>query len=112
MLGEILEEPGMFMGMADSMFNPENSLIIADEAANYWFYSNQEAHRFNKVEEVNGSFICYREIEIFYFQFVDFPVTVEEYIENFLYFAFLYSEFDDDYNTIELQSGCLKIIFN
>ena len=50
-------------GMADELFNKEQSVMLSDEAPNYWFYSAKDDHRFDRdPKESNGRYIGTRTI--------------------------------------------------
>lgn len=34
-------------GVADDLFNPNKEIIVSDEVASYWFYTNSKEHRFD-----------------------------------------------------------------
>jgi hypothetical protein len=49
-------------GMAESMFNTDNEIMLSNTAPNYWFYDNDDAHRFDAVESSNGKITCKRRV--------------------------------------------------
>jgi hypothetical protein len=53
-------------GMAEGKFNQDKEIMISDEAPNYWFYDNDETHRFDRVHVKKDSIICTRTIEKLY----------------------------------------------
>jgi len=50
MKGEDLEKlPGFEQtGMAEGLLNPDKEILLSDKAPCYWFYDNDEEHRFNE----------------------------------------------------------------
>ena len=49
-------------GMAEVMFNPDNQLLICDDSSSYWFFTNKQTHRFNRVTRSGKQFICRRTV--------------------------------------------------
>lgn len=43
-------------GMADALFNPSESVMLSDEAPNYWFYSTVDEHRFDSAPKIVGDY--------------------------------------------------------
>jgi len=54
-LDRILEDPGMFMGMAEPLFNRERSLYVSEVYPHYLFYTDHLAHRFDFVHIAAGT---------------------------------------------------------
>ena len=55
-------------GMAETLFNADRDVIVADSAPSYWYYDAKKDHRFNKVKKRRGRLICTRTIENLYFR--------------------------------------------
>lgn len=49
-------------GMAEGLFNPDNEILLNATAPGYWFYDNDEAHRFNEAKEKSGKITCKRHV--------------------------------------------------
>lgn len=66
--GKALKEIRGFQetGMAETLFNEDRELWIADDAPSYWFYSSDDEHRFNEVSKSGDHYIVRRTIEQFY----------------------------------------------
>lgn len=59
-LDEILAEPGMFMGMAEGLFNDEETLFVSEVMPHYFFYSSESEHRYDEVEFIDGAVVGHR----------------------------------------------------
>ena len=53
-------------GMAEGLFNDSEEIFISDNAPSYWFYEDEERHRFNSTEKKEGKIICKRIINNLY----------------------------------------------
>lgn len=61
------ELPGFFnTGMAEGLLNPNKVILISEDSPSYWFYDDNENHRFDYVETINDTIICKRTIHNFY----------------------------------------------
>jgi len=110
-LEKILEEPDLFMGMAEYDFNPEKRIFIDNIAAHYLYYDSEKAHRFSRAEIKDNIIYGYRDIDFFQHRSYDPIRKIENLQYDILYVVFMYMEYDDDWNRIEKQSDFLKINF-
>ncbi|MDR1699256.1 MAG: DUF4919 domain-containing protein [Prevotellaceae bacterium] len=96
-------------GMAEGLNNSDRSMTISDDAFNYWFYNDQEFHRFNAVKkEKNGGVAATRTIS----KLSD--VATKDYLEwsavkKPLYLVFASYITGDDFNQTELHRDYIKI---
>ena len=51
------------VGHQEEPFNKNKSIYISDKFPNYWMYTNNTSHRFNKIDIKNNVYICQRTIE-------------------------------------------------
>ena len=49
-------------GMAEGLFNTDNEILLNATAPGYWFYDDDEAHRFNEAKEKSGKITCKRHV--------------------------------------------------
>ena len=49
-------------GMAEEVFNKDNEILLNATAPGYWYYDNDEAHRFNEAKEKSGKITCKRHV--------------------------------------------------
>ena len=83
-------------GMAEHLSNPDNEILISFDAPSYWFFENEEKHRFNSVQYKKGKYICKRTIENFY-DVDSGKNTIVEEVEDPLYLVFIMSEYNQDF---------------
>ncbi|HEY6162280.1 MAG TPA: hypothetical protein VI112_13690 [Bacteroidia bacterium] len=96
-------------GMAESNFNSEREIMMNDAAPNYWFYDNENQHRFDNVKAGNNGFICTRTVEKLYD--VNQKKTIKlEQMTGPLYLVFLVKQAGKSQeDEKQLQRECLKI---
>jgi hypothetical protein len=90
-------------GMAEGLFNVEQSILISNDAPSYWYYDKKDDHRFDRdTKGIPTDWIAVRTIK----QFVDLlnekTVQVEDYKDSI--FLFIYKpEYDDDYTMVSMD---------
>ncbi len=111
-LSDILEDPDLFMGMGEDLFNPEEEIWIDPVAPHYFFYESGENHRFSKVIKNKAGIICRRVISYFRFEAGGSSQIPVKYLpsEN-LFVSLLLAEYDESYNRVEQQRGYLELFF-
>ena len=111
-LAEITDQPDMYMGIGEVMFNPDEMFLIDKLAAHYLYYSGPDSHRYSSAEK-RGEWIIGHRIISNYTTYDDgfLPVPIEELETDSLYLSLMYEEYDKDYNRVEIQKEGLKIIF-
>lgn len=100
-------------GIADVLFNPEGSLFISDEAPNYWYYTNENDHRFNSVTKLETEIICQRDIK----KIINIDDNSETDIINLekdgIYLVFIKSYWSEDFTKqVETARKTLQIKFS
>lgn len=60
-IAEPLNIPGI--GLAEGLLNDRNEIFITNTGANYWFYNDEDTHRFNTVTKTDSFYRCTRTIE-------------------------------------------------
>lgn len=96
-------------GMAENNFNPDNEILISDEAPSYWFYSDDEDHRFNEVVKLENGFKCKRTVGKAYDVKTKKSLSLKE-INAPLYLVFIsYKKGENITDRIEVQRRCIKI---
>jgi hypothetical protein len=110
-LDQILEEPEMFMGMAEGLFNEEQTLYLTGTMAHYLFFSDHETHRFSFVQMLPGAIIGVREVRYLW----DMEDTGETWpVESFggpLYISLIHSVYESGQRT-ELQRATAELVFH
>lgn len=104
------ELPGFTaIGMADYKFNPEQQIMIKDSSANYWFYDNEDEHRFNNVTVTENKIIGTRTISNVYM--VDTKETIQlSDISDDMYLVFLsYTQTDYKSEKVEVHREYYKL---
>ena|ERR1051326_2613193 len=96
-------------GMAESNFNSEKEIMLNDAAPNYWFYENENQHRFDNVKPGTGNFVCSRTVEKFYDVGQKKTLKLEQ-MTGPLYLIFLVKQAGKSQeDEKQLQRECLKI---
>ena len=49
-------------GMAEPLFNPNQEILVNNNAFNYWYYEHRTDNRFNKTNRKNNLITCYRSV--------------------------------------------------
>ena len=107
-----MQEPDLFMGMAEHLFNPNRRVRIDPVAPHYLFYDSKESHRFSSVIERQAGLICRREISYFSFEAAgNARMPIERLPTDSLFVSLLFSEYDANYNRVELQKEYLELLF-
>ena len=111
-LSKITVEPDLFMGIGEEMGNPDELMLIDEISPHFLFYTDSSANRFSSVELRNGYIIGRRVISNYTTYADDFePIPVEQLAADDIYMSLMYSEWDDNYNRVELQKEGLRITF-
>lgn len=90
-------------GMADDMFNPNQEIIISDEAPSYWFYSDAEEHRFDR--DPQGTFEQWegtRTINTFN-NLAEYEMIPVAGFDSAIFVYFYIPIYDDEYNLIDRE---------
>lgn len=111
-LADILDEPDLFMGIAEDNFNPRRRIFIDDIAPHFLFFQDEENHRFDAVFPFGNYLICKRTVG--YYTFLSdletiFPI--ERLPGRILYLSLFYGDYDDNWERVELQKTALQIDF-
>ena len=109
----LAEIPGFAnLGMAEESFNPRTLLILSKDSPHYWYYANENDHRFNDIIPKNGQLICRRLITQVMQGGKQQLSIVKELPGNTLYFVFLKTSWTTDFSKqIEQQRDYVKVIF-
>ena len=100
------------LGMAEESFNPRTLLMLSNDSPHYWYYADENDHRFNDVIVKNGQLICRRLItQVMQVEKKQLSI-VKELPGNALYFVFLKTSWTKDFTKqIEQQRDYVKVIF-
>ncbi|MBI9108000.1 MAG: hypothetical protein JEZ04_14730 [Spirochaetales bacterium] len=111
-LSKITDKPEMFMGMGEGLGNDSEKIVIDDIAPHYMFYTDGASHRFSSTE-LKGEYVIGRRIVANFTSFDrEFePSPINELDADVIYLSFMRSEYDEDYNLVELQKEALKVMF-
>lgn len=110
-LVEILKRPDFFMGIGESDGNPDELMLIDGISPHYLYYADGASHRFSSIERSGEYVIGRREISNYTTYTDEYrPSPVEELAADEIYISMMYSEWDADYNKIELQKEAVKVI--
>ncbi|MFW5683809.1 MAG: hypothetical protein ACOC1I_03070 [Spirochaetota bacterium] len=110
-LPEILDEPAMFMGMAEYLFNEEQTLYVSSTFPHYVFFNAFDEHRYDFVHLTPDRVIGYRTVR--YLLPIDndsVTASVAEW-DRPLYLSFYYTLFENG-ERVELQRATIKLTFN
>lgn len=107
---EILDEPDLFMGMAEWFFNPDRELYVSTLSPHYLFFTSFEQHRYDFVHLTPDAVIGYRSVA--FLRDIDGEagvLAIDEWAGP-LYLSFYATVFEDGAR-IELQSRTVRIDF-
>ena len=108
---EIVGDPGRFMGMAETSFNPEEGIFL-DEIAPHYLYVDESDHRFSEVIVGDDHLECRRAISKAQYVASHGPAfPIEQLDSDVLYLAFVYSVWGENWESITKQQDYLKIVF-
>lgn len=109
-LSAILEVPEMFMGIGEDLNNPDDLMLLDPVAPHYLFYQDGTTHRFDSTE-LRGEFVvARRNIANYTTLAVEFdPTPLAQLAADVIYISLMYSDYDKDWNIIELQKAVLKL---
>ncbi len=111
-LGEFLDNPDNFMGMAEHIFNAEEKIVVDEVVPHYLYYDASDNHRFSSVTQRDGVLVCRRRIAHYsYLESIEQKSPVEQIQWDKLYISLLYSQYGKNYQRIEKQRACLEIKF-
>lgn len=83
-------------GMADALFNKDKSVMVSNDAPNYWFYSSAEEHRFDRDPRASrGRYVGKRTIANIALLDPYRKISVQQ-IKKDLYFVFYESTYDTE----------------
>ncbi len=100
------------LGMAEESFNPKTLLILSKDSPHYWYYKNDDEHRFNDIIPKDGQLICRRLITQVMHGGQKQMTIVKELPGNTLYFVFLKTGWTNDFSKqIEQQRDYVKVVF-
>ena len=111
-LSEFLPQPDLFMGLGEEDFNPDESIFIDEFSAHYLYFENRTRHRFSTAELSDG-YVTGRRIISNYKTYTDAEsiIPISELETDTLYLGFMYGEWDENFNRIELQKEAVKVNF-
>ena len=98
-------------GMADYVFNPQQDVIICDDAPNCWYYHGSQDHRFDSGRQEGKWLVCRRRVASFLL--LDEGrrrVPVAEAEAGVLYLCFMAGGWRGD-RQVARQTGFLKLAF-
>ena len=100
------------LGMAEESFNPRTLLILSKDSPHYWYYQDENDHRFNDIIPKDGQLICRRLITQVTASGQKQPSIVKELPGDTLYFVFLKTSWTNDFSKqIEQQRDYVKVNF-
>jgi len=100
-------------GIAEELFNRDESLVLSDNAPNYWHYAGSDEHRFSDVRFESGVYTCRRKIS----HLVDIDdgretVDIGAYQGDMVYLVFMKIQWSQDFSRkIEKKREFFKLIF-
>ncbi len=106
---EILEEPGMFMGVAEESRNPKRAIFI-DDAAPHYLYAEEDDDRFGDVRVTPDSVVGRREIAAVRAIGANL-VPIEQTDFDRLYIVLVHADWGPNWERITLQQEYLTVIF-
>jgi hypothetical protein len=111
-LTDILDEPDLFMGLAEENFNLRKRIFIDEYTPHYLYFQDKDNHRFNEIYMSGEYYICKRTVGYYAFlNAVESAIPVELLSEDTLFVSLLYSDYNENWERMELQKEVLKIDF-
>ena len=99
------------MGIAEDPKSPED-IIIDTVMPHYFYYKNEQDHRFSKVLKEKSSIICKRNVSYYREGSYDSPRTSMRDIQaDDLYISLLYGEYNDKGDRVEKQTEAIHLLF-
>ncbi|MCP4133953.1 MAG: hypothetical protein GY754_23485 [bacterium] len=100
-------------GMAEELFNKEETLMLSNSSPNFWQYASANEHRFSDVITKEGVYICKRNVShIINVDNDNEKITVSNLKGNALYLVIMKMEWNEDYTQkIEKKREFIKISF-
>lgn len=100
-------------GMAEELFNKDETLMLSESAPHYWHYLDQNDHRFSEIIAADAYFVCRKKIS-----FVSTednrgrPVEISKIKKKEIYLVFMKLDWNKDFtDKNEFKRLPLKIIF-
>lgn len=81
------------MGTTEAPFNKDEILSIGKEGFHYMYYSDQDDHRWSRVEQTDKGIVCVRNVSCLYLN--KKTVLIEDFLGDKLYLIFLLKHRDD-----------------
>jgi len=99
--------------ITEGLFNKNETLAISSNSPGFWYYSNENEHRFSKVIDRPGVLICRRRIsKIINMDSSSEPVDLSQINEQEIYLAIMKMEWNEYYSKrIEKKREYIKVIF-
>ncbi len=100
-------------GIAEELFNKDSVIYISNDSPNFWYYSNETDHRFNKILKNETGYICTREIN----GVIDLDGSAEKIDlikikKKEIFLVIIKSEWNEDYTMmIEKNRKIIKLKF-
>lgn len=111
-LDEIFENPNRFMGIAENSFNPDKCVTVDEYRSHKLDYQSAQNNRFDLINVGTNSIICTRTIEsIQASEDTSDVLSISDITNRNIYMIFHYSEWDDNYERVELQRDYVKVSF-
>jgi hypothetical protein len=83
-------------GMAEALLNPDKEIILAETAPSFWYYDNENEHRFNSVIKSDNGLKCIRSVENLYDRKTKNTIKIND-IKSKLYLVFIYNKPNTNY---------------
>jgi hypothetical protein len=100
-------------GIAEELFNKDSIIYLSFDSPNFWYYTDDSDHRFNKVLKNENGFICTREVN----GIVDLDGSAEKIDlikikQKEIFLVLIKSEWNEDYTRmIEKNRKIIKLKF-
>jgi hypothetical protein len=83
-------------GMAEALLNPDKEIILTETAPSFWFYDNENEHRFNNVIKSDSGLKCIRSVENLYDRKTKNTIKICD-VKKKLYLVFIYNKPNTNY---------------
>lgn len=112
LLSDIIDEPDLFMGLAEENFNQRKRIFIDEVTPHYLFFQDRDNHRFDEIYTSGDYYICRRTIGYYTFlNAVESNIPIEMLSGENLYISLLYSDYNENWERVELQKEAVRIDF-
>ena len=99
--------------MNEELFNKEALIYISEKSPNYWYYTNDNDHRFSEVIKKSEIYLCRRNVASVYVTDKNKKIDIADIPANEIYLVFMKAEWNKDYSKkIEIKREYLKLNFN